>query len=439
MKRILIIEDDPIIAQIYRTQLQNGTFSVEICNDGQTGFERIHEVHPDAILLDLMLPRMNGLEILKQIRAQSQFAAVPIVVLTNAYLPNTIQEAAAAGATHIHDKATLKPRQILESLHLLLECEEDEPSANGPASSRQVPSPPPPPPAAKNIITPSQPWGSGSDQPGSPPPPSNYGYNADCASSSSASIKRANADDLASDAELYRTFLEAKPQTLADLRNLLQRLHQTTEEAARGPHLLELYGKVHALTGSAGMVKMIDIAQVASALEVLVKDLHEHPKHINASTLRSVNQSLELIGELFNTSEPRYDDPPTPNILVVDDEILSRRAIEHALEKGKLKSVSVEDPMSALNLVKEYLFDLIVLDVQMPNMDGFELCTKIRALPCSTPVLFVTGLSDFKSRAKATMSGGTDFIAKPFLFIEITLKALTLILRSRLPTILKCA
>jgi CheY-like chemotaxis protein len=170
MKRILIIEDDPIIAQIYRTQLQNGTFSVEICNDGQTGFERIHEVHPDAILLDLMLPRMNGLEILKQIRAQSQFAAVPIVVLTNAYLPNTIQEAAAAGATHIHDKATLKPRQILESLHLLLECEEDEPSANGPASSRQVPSPPPPPPAAKNIITPSQPWGSGSDQPGSPPP-----------------------------------------------------------------------------------------------------------------------------------------------------------------------------------------------------------------------------------------------------------------------------
>jgi DNA-binding response OmpR family regulator len=54
-------------------------------------------------------------------------------------------------------------------------------------------------------------------------------------------------------------------------------------------------------------------------------------------------------------------------------------------------------------------------------------------------VLFVTGLSDFKSRAKATMSGGTDFIAKPFLFIEITLKALTLILRSRLPTILKCA
>ena len=48
-------------------------------------------------------------------------------------------------------------------------------------------------------------------------------------------------------------------------------------------------------------------------------------------------------------------------------------------------------------------------------------------------------LVELASRAKATMSGGTDFIAKPFLFIEITLKALTLILRSRLPTIVKCA
>jgi CheY-like chemotaxis protein len=191
-------------------------------------------------------------------------------------------------------------------------------------------------------------------------------------------------------------------------------LHQTTAEADRGPHLLELYGKIHGLTGSAGMVKLIDVAQVASALEVLVKDLHEHPKHINASTLRSVTQSIDLIGELLNTSEPRYDDPPTPNILVVDDEILSRRAIEHALEKGNLKSVSVEDPLSALNLVKEYLFDLIVLDVQMPNMDGFDLCTKIRALPCSAPVLFVTGLTDFKSRAKATMSGAQILLPSPF-------------------------
>jgi putative two-component system response regulator len=70
----------------------------------------------------------------------------------------------------------------------------------------------------------------------------------------------------------------------------------------------------------------------------------------------------------------------------------------------------------------------------MPNMDGFELCTRIRALPLNklTPIIFVTSLTDFKSRAKSTLSGGNDLIAKPFMFIELSVKALTYVLRSRL-------
>jgi DNA-binding response OmpR family regulator len=69
----------------------------------------------------------------------------------------------------------------------------------------------------------------------------------------------------------------------------------------------------------------------------------------------------------------------------------------------------------------------------MPGMDGFELCTKIRALPTNktTPIIFVTSLTDFKSRAKSSLSGGTDLIAKPFMFIELTVKALTHVLRGR--------
>jgi PleD family two-component response regulator len=56
----------------------------------------------------------------------------------------------------------------------------------------------------------------------------------------------------------------------------------------------------------------------------------------------------------------------------------------------------------------------------MPGMNGFELCAKLRALPDykATPVIFVTSLNDFESRANSTMSGGNDFIAKPFLFID---------------------
>jgi DNA-binding response OmpR family regulator len=76
----------------------------------------------------------------------------------------------------------------------------------------------------------------------------------------------------------------------------------------------------------------------------------------------------------------------------------------------------------------------VFLDVDMPGMNGFELCTKLRALPFhkKTPIVFVTSLNDFESRANSTMSGGNDFIGKPFLFIELAVKALIHVQRGRL-------
>jgi DNA-binding response OmpR family regulator len=121
----------------------------------------------------------------------------------------------------------------------------------------------------------------------------------------------------------------------------------------------------------------------------------------------------------------------------VDDEAISRRAITYALEKGHLQSVSAEDPQSALKLLDEKEFDLVFLDVVMPGMNGYELCAKLRAMPQhkKTPVVFVTALSDFDSRTNSMMAGGNDFIAKPFLFIELTVKALIHVLRVKLQPI----
>jgi DNA-binding response OmpR family regulator len=148
-----------------------------------------------------------------------------------------------------------------------------------------------------------------------------------------------------------------------------------------------------------------------------------------------VASSIDFVGELITkgTEGDLIQGSPV-NILVVDDEILSRRAVTYALEKANLKAASVEEPQVALNLASENVYDLIFLDVQMPGMDGFELCTKIRALPNNknTPVIFVTSLTDFKSRARSSLSGGSDVIAKPFMFIELSVKALTYVLRGRL-------
>jgi len=120
--------------------------------------------------------------------------------------------------------------------------------------------------------------------------------------------------------------------------------------------------------------------------------------------------------------------------MVVDDEAISRRAVIYALEKANLKCTSVEDPKTALTMLSENQFNLIFLDVDMPGMSGFELCTKLRTLPghARTPVVFVTGLTDFESRARSTLSGGNDLIAKPFLFMELAVKAMTHLLSNQL-------
>ncbi len=447
MKKILIIEDDPIVAHIYRTRLEKAGCTVEICADGQAGFYRIHEYHPDGVLLDLMLPKMNGVEILKKIRAQSQFQKTPIIVFTNAYVPNMIHEAFQAGATQVFNKATLTPRQIMDALNnaVCLDSPRSAETAVNPnpgegagASNRlDIGDTLADPPFHSDGASPSRVNGGSAVKEASPdsslPEPSLAGDSA--ASAFPTESEEGGVDDEQFQAELLQSFLASAPETLAALRKSMQDFSKIQDESARLPLLLEVFRKVHGLTGSAGIAGLTAISQMAAALEILVKELYEKPKNLNASTLRTVAHSIDFICELFTKgADAEIPETPPINILVVDDEILSRRAITYALEKAGLKSVSVEEPQVALNLAKEATFDLIFLDVQMPGMDGFDLCKQIRALPSNknTPVIFVTSLTDFKSRAKSSLSGGTDLIAKPFMFIELSVKALTYVLRGRL-------
>jgi PleD family two-component response regulator len=195
-----------------------------------------------------------------------------------------------------------------------------------------------------------------------------------------------------------------------------------------------MYKRIHAFTSNAGITGMVSLAQMSDALEALLKELAEKPKNINASTLRTVASAVDFLGTLSARDiHPDEQARPAPRVLVVDDEAISRRAVTYALERAKLKPIAVESSQAAYNLLIETKFDLVFLDVDMPGMNGFELCSKLRMLPPhkTTPVVFVTSLNDLESRANSTMSGGNDFIAKPFLFLELTVKALVYLLRAR--------
>jgi len=114
MKKILIIEDDQIVANVYRNKLAVEGYSTEISPDGETGLRQIRTFKPELILLDLMLPGISGVEVIKAIRGgDPELAKTHIIVFTNTYLTNLIQEAWRAGQINAYRKLIARPRTSL--------------------------------------------------------------------------------------------------------------------------------------------------------------------------------------------------------------------------------------------------------------------------------------------------------------------------------------
>ena len=251
----------------------------------------------------------------------------------------------------------------------------------------------------------------------------------------SEALAAVNEDEASMEQELLQMFFGSAPELMSGIRKHLQEFSKATENTDRLPHLNELYRKIHSFTGNAGMAGLEALSNFCACLEAFLSELMQKPASINASTLRTVAAAVDILAMLIERgSSFKMPISSEPLVLVVDDEILSRRAVTFGLDKAQLKSVALDHPRRALSSLETESFELIILDVDMPEMDGFELCSQIRKLPKhkATPVVFITSLTDFQSRTKSILSGGNDFIGKPFMFLELAVKSLTFILRGRM-------
>ena len=127
MKRILLVDDEPQLLQVYGEGLRLKGFEVETAEDGLAAAQALRKAKPDAIVLDLMMPKLTGVDVLKFIRGQASLADVPVVVLSNAYLTDLARQAEAAGVDKAFMKCNCTPATLAETLESLLHA----PAAEG--------------------------------------------------------------------------------------------------------------------------------------------------------------------------------------------------------------------------------------------------------------------------------------------------------------------
>jgi CheY-like chemotaxis protein len=112
MTTILIVEDDELMARLYRKVFNFEGFNVEMAGDGQAGIDKAREAKPSLILLDVMMPRLNGLDALVQLKADPKTKDIPVIMLTNLAGQQDAQQALAKGAVKYIIKSENDPKGV---------------------------------------------------------------------------------------------------------------------------------------------------------------------------------------------------------------------------------------------------------------------------------------------------------------------------------------
>jgi CheY-like chemotaxis protein len=118
--KILIVEDDLFIRELYERQLGLAGYQVATAADGPEGLTKITEFQPNLLLLDIMLPQMNGLDLLKTIKANEATKNIPVILLTNLGQDSVIKEGFSLGADGYLIKSAYTPDQIIEEVKKFL-------------------------------------------------------------------------------------------------------------------------------------------------------------------------------------------------------------------------------------------------------------------------------------------------------------------------------
>ena len=155
MKHILITEDDPFTANICSDKFSQAEYEVSLAHDGRAAIELLKSHPPDVVLLDLMLPEIDGIGVLRFIRSQESLRDLPVIVWSNSTAFSSLAKSARdAGATIFLNKGNIGPQKLLDEVNKLLSIKPmpmPQPPPLPPPLPQPQPAQPPSPPAGASI------------------------------------------------------------------------------------------------------------------------------------------------------------------------------------------------------------------------------------------------------------------------------------------------
>lgn len=117
---VLLVEDDSFLLGMYATKFEIENFNVITAEDGEKGLKAAKEKNPDIILLDILMPRMNGVEVLEELKKDDSTKNIPVILLTNLNQREEIERCMSMGAHDYLIKAHFMPSEVIEKVKNIL-------------------------------------------------------------------------------------------------------------------------------------------------------------------------------------------------------------------------------------------------------------------------------------------------------------------------------
>lgn len=120
MSTVLLVDDDPVITAVYESLFAMAGFEVQTAQDGELGLAAVHRHRPDAVLLDLSMPKLNGLQWLEKVRRDPRFAKLPVVVFTAGAIAWQVNAARNSDVTMVLSKKGTDPQKVVDAVKTAL-------------------------------------------------------------------------------------------------------------------------------------------------------------------------------------------------------------------------------------------------------------------------------------------------------------------------------